>query len=347
MISITGLTITTFLTNILTNILLNTKSHSILIICENSTIDLTNDLIATIKNHAVYVINEDVKNNLDNTSIPSQGLFGLFIVENIESISNIVLNYTAGDKFLHQNDNGLIILHNKYNTQENIDSILPNLFDVSVMNVGIIFWDNNVVEIFNCNPLDKNRMRFILKIKSDDLDRNIIETHYDDDNNSISIKTENIFDQIFEYKKGINLNGRNLSVLVGLDMGNVYEKINPQQMEYQTNIGGRDIYLVELIGELLNASFTYKLQDIQAIKGESDPWHLQYLNFVKRPVELPFDDTKPLNVIIIKTFEENGYKFTILHNMVNIFFFLFKFFNIQGSIQVGKYTISTILPKSS
>lgn len=299
MIFINSLTITTtLLTNILTNILASTKSHSILIICENSTIDITDDIIKTIKTHPIYIINEDIKNSIDNTSIPIQGLFGLFIVNNIESISTIVSNYTDGDNFLHQNDNGLIILHKKYNIPDNINTILPILLDISVMNIGVIFFDNNIVQIFSSNPLDKNRMRFILEITSSEEPNNDTAQ-----NNSMStIKSyESIFDQIFAYEKGINLNGRNLSVLVGLDMGNVYEKINPQQMKNQTNIGGRDIYLVKLIGELLNASFTYKLQDIQAIKGESDPMHLQYLNCVKRPVELPFDNTAPLNVEIIKT----------------------------------------------
>lgn len=294
MIFVNGFTFTGLLTTIISNLLASSNTHSVVIIFENVAVDITYDIIRIITQYQpVYIINEDVLIDTNTTSaLQHQGFFVIFLIDTIESISKFVRKYTDNHKHFHQNDNGLIVMNIKYNTSYNINEVLPNLLNETVMNIGIIFFDTNYAEIYAINILHPVSLKSISNITE-----RITEN---------TLSPDKIFNQIYN-SKNHNLNRRNLTVLIGLDMGNIYKKINPRRNEKVLNIGGHDIYLVELIGKLLNASLTFKLQDISAIISENDTIHLDFLhNFVGRSVELSYDNSEPLKIELIKSLEENG-----------------------------------------
>lgn len=298
MIFVNGFTVTGLLSTIISHLFASSKTYSVVIISDSSARDITEDIIRTITHQSgqpAYIINDDVLTDTNRTRSPlrHQGFFVIFLIDSIESISKFVTHYINNHKYFHQSDNGLIVMNNKYSTYTTINEILPNLLNDTAINIGIVFFDTNYAEIYAINILHPLYLKFI---------SNITERFSE---NAFSL--DKIFNEIYNSKKH-NLNRRNLTVLIGLDMGNIYKKINPRRNEDELNIGGHDIYLVELIGQLLNASLTYKLQDISAIISEKDTIHLQFLqNFVGRPVELSYDNSEPLTIELIKSLEENGY----------------------------------------
>lgn len=277
----------TFLTNFLPQFLISDHHRRLVILYENQTeflIDMTLKILSTDTNYksSWYIRNVDQIINYENNAIPHQGIFLIIAIKSIAMTSQWIINLNKTILF-HPRCHTLIISDNKSSpvTNESLTNAINALWNISIINVGILFLSNERNEIMTFNPYaEKNQL---INVFSSNVSNISAPAH--------------IHKHVF-YEKLTNLNGANFPIMIGLDWGKVYKKTNPKLASNSSyNLGGSEVYTMNIIGKRINASVIYNLQLITMQPNSTDIELFEYLDTINRPVYLSYDQSEPVQII--------------------------------------------------
>lgn len=276
----------TFLTNILPKFLISDNFNRIILLYNNQTKDLADVtlgiLATTAEFHSAswFLQNVDVTLSYKDSQIHKQGLLLIVDIPSIVNSSEWIINMNKTIIF-HPRCNTLIISENKPKTDAEILDAVLELWKLSIINVGLIFF-GVYNEIYTYNPF---------------VEQKLIKVYSSDNNNLTNQPTAiGLYDRVF-FNKITNLNGAMFPIMVGLDLGRVYKKRNPNKPENYTNLGGSEIYAMKMFGKLINASIVYNLQVYH--DDDADSEFLVAQNELALPIELPFDESEPDTIVPI------------------------------------------------
>lgn len=268
--------------NILPKLLTSTGQYDRVVFLYNKdtqdTIDVTSNIVANQKNGLTWFIrNVDTQlSAYKNHSIPHQGIFLIIAIPILANSSQWIINLNKTISF-HPRCNALILAGNKVIVDGEIEDAMHALWNISIVNAGIVLGTAN--EILTYNHFTEKKL--IRAYSTDNLA-----------NREPSREPTNLFDRVFP-KKLTNLNGAIFPVMVGLDVGRVYLKQNPHKSGNNTNLGGSEIYAIDIFGKWINASIVYNLQ----VNLDNGSDISEYLKEITIPINLSYDESEPVKIL--------------------------------------------------
>lgn len=280
------------LANILPKLLISDRYDRVVFLYNNDsqdTIDVTLNIVANQINNSTWFIRNVDASLLPykNHSIPHQGIFLIVAIPSLANSSEWIINLNTTISF-HPRCNALILTDNKPKFDDETEGAMHALWNISIVNAGIVFF-GTTIDIFTYNHFAEKKLAKV----------------YSSDNLANRVPTD-LFNLVFP-EKLTNLNGAIFPIMVGLDVGRVYLKRNPTNLRSNTNIGGSEVYAMDIFGKWINASVVYNLQVTP--NNESDI--IEYLNEITLPINLPYDESEPVTIVpkIYSASEYSEYKY--------------------------------------
>lgn len=276
-----------FLTNFLPKFLISDHHRRLVLLHENQTqtlTDITLKIVSTDTSYksSWYIRNVDETISHEHSCIPHQGIFLIILIKSITNASQWIINLNKTIPF-HPRCHTLIISENKPQTNSQLTNAVNSLWNISIINVGILFLSNEINEIFTYNPYPTSENGLINVFSSSD--------------SNVTVP-DHIHNYVF-FEKLTNLNGAHFPVMIGLDWGKVYKKTNSKMIARNVsyNLGGSEVYTMNIIGKRINANVIYNLQLFTLQPNSTDLELSEYLDTINRPVYLPYDQSEPIKII--------------------------------------------------
>lgn len=214
----------------------------------------------------------------------------ILLYESIEDVyNNTLINY-----HLQQNNGyNIFILKNKPDDLNELSEAFDEI-QIPIRNIAVFFLNEyNPIEIYSYNPFDEMEFNLFLTIKSNETSANMALLQQS------SIKRKLFYDKLQ------NIHSAELNVYLGLDLGKVYRKFLRIGNFDIESVGGIEVYLIQLMAKLMNATLIVKLQDTIQMQNMTNVELLRYLAFLRKHIRLAFDKLEPVPFDIIGTIEEN------------------------------------------